>query len=92
MQWSDLKFFNFTTVQRQYTFRASVFEFGSFPGLAIHAVIIPGNAGAESHSSQSAIDQEHKLMTCLRSFCIHITILFFTFSVVAGKLREIFNM
>ena len=40
----NVGFFDFTMVQKRYSLE-TVFEFGSFPGLAIHDSILSGDAG-----------------------------------------------
>ena len=77
--WFDLWFFNFTMVQKWYTFSrncSSNFEFWSFPRLTIHGMIlsrdVAGSSEPHNHHGKQPILWE--------PFCTHTTILFFSFS------------
>ena len=85
LQCFNLGFFNFTVVQKRYTFsrnHTSNFEFWSFPKLAICSTILSCDSGqlTVSHSSQSAHDlQANNRYTCYQSipiklFCFSLSV------------------
>ena len=92
----DLQFFEFTWVQKRYTFSrnpASDFEFWSFPELVMCSAILShdGRQCLQVSTPNNPQDQDGKQPSYSHTFCTTTTILIFTFSIVFNKLCEMFN-
>ena len=91
LPWSDLGFFNITTVQTRYPFsRNRTLNFELFLGQQ-YTVRYSHDAGQQQQAAAPSQprDQGCKQPIHLQQFCTHTTILCFTFSVVFKGLCEI---